>query len=269
MAYSVTSAILCTNSAAAIKINSLLRWVLLLWVVQSASCVYASPEYDALMAKAISAYADEKLVKSEMYLKQALKLQPNDISAKSILKDLHKEIFSNLLDKAQMAFNQEHWQDALDSYQKAKSLGIPRKNLSKQISTVLLYIEAERRLNKYVADIEALIDAGMRENANNTLRQIQKFKLSGKVINKNVKKLKEMLERLEKIYTVNIKSDSKSEIIIYKVGSLGRFRKQSIELMPGKYIAIARCLGYKEFRYQFKVLPDSDNSFYVRCEEVM
>ena len=246
-----------------------MRWILVLWIVQCISFAYALSPYEDLMSKAVAAYADNEPTKAEIYLKQALELEPNDISATKILQDLRIDMLHSWIDKAQTAFSQEQWQDALQAYQKAKSLNIPHKDFSKQISLVLLYIEAERRLNKYVADIEVLLDANTRENANNTLKQIKKFDLSSAIINKNIKKLKQMLSQLNQSYTIDITSDGKSEIIIYKVTSLGMFTKKLIELMPGRYIAVARCLGYREFHHQFKVLPDRDNGFYIHCEERM
>lgn len=236
-----------------------------MWLAQCLSYSYALSSYEDLMSKAVSAYADNELVKSEAYIKQALDLRPGDISATKMLKDLHTDMSRAWEDKAQTAFHQERWLDALHAYQRIKTLNVPQKDFSKQMSLIMLYIEAEKRLDKYVADIEDLINSATRQNAMNTLKEIEQFGLSGKVINQNIEKLKQMLAKLDKVYNVDVTSDGESEVIIYKVGNLGKFIKQSVTLSPGHYIAVARCEGHKEFRHQFKVLPDHNNGFYIRC----
>jgi len=68
--------------------------------------------------------------------------------------------------------------------------------------------------------------------------------------------------------TVRLYSDGETEVVVYHVGRLGRFRDLQLELRPGTYTAVGSRAGYRDVRRVFTVLsgkppPPVD----IRCEE--
>jgi len=67
---------------------------------------------------------------------------------------------------------------------------------------------------------------------------------------------------------VEFRSDNLTEVVIYKVGSLGAFQSRTIDLKPGRYVAVGSRAGYRDVRREFKVLPQGmEQPIRMSCEE--
>ena len=83
---------------------------------------------------------------------------------------------------------------------------------------------------------------------------------------KNV--LARLLKRAATPLTVELVSDGVTEVTIYKVGKLGAFGRQQLELRPGNYVAVGIRTGYRDVRVEFRVAPEIDmEPVVVQCEE--
>ena len=88
------------------------------------------------------------------------------------------------------------------------------------------------------------------------------------MLNGQVSELGRLLERARVLVPVRLQSDSETEIVIYKVGKLGRFASRDIELRPGVYTVIGVRSGYRDVRRSFRVAPEAGLlQIEVRCED--
>ena len=82
----------------------------------------------------------------------------------------------------------------------------------------------------------------------------------------------EELGRLVGAYSTPIRtrlrSDNLTEVVVYKVGRLGAFNEQWLELRPGTYTVVGSRQGYRDVRRQLVVEPGRQpEPLEVRCEE--
>ena len=67
---------------------------------------------------------------------------------------------------------------------------------------------------------------------------------------------------------VNFFSDNKTKVTIFKIGSLGLFQKRTIELVPGKYVALGQRIGFRDVRLDFTIEPNEvDKNISIMCVE--
>ena len=80
--------------------------------------------------------------------------------------------------------------------------------------------------------------------------------------------LSRLLKRAATPLTVQFVSDSLTQVSVFKIGRLGSFDTQTLELRPGTYVAVGSRPGYRDLRLEFKVAPEIDmQPVLVRCEE--
>lgn len=68
--------------------------------------------------------------------------------------------------------------------------------------------------------------------------------------------------------TVQLRSDGKTEVTVYRVGTLGAFTNRALELKPGRYVAVGTRAGYRDVRQEFEVAAGMPSGpVDVRCVE--
>jgi len=71
----------------------------------------------------------------------------------------------------------------------------------------------------------------------------------------------------ERLLPVHIRSDEATEVVIYRVGRLGRFSARTLDLRPGTYTVVGSREGYRDVRKVFTLQPGYEVEILVRCEE--
>jgi len=67
---------------------------------------------------------------------------------------------------------------------------------------------------------------------------------------------------------VSLRSDGKTEVVIYHVGRLGQFDSHSMQLRPGDYTVVGSRRGYRDVRKTLRVRPGKPvQELVIRCEE--
>ncbi len=67
---------------------------------------------------------------------------------------------------------------------------------------------------------------------------------------------------------VILRSDGRTEIVIYRVARLGRFQEHRMELLPGTYTVVGSREGYRDVRQALTIRPGAPPMpLVVRCEE--
>jgi hypothetical protein len=69
---------------------------------------------------------------------------------------------------------------------------------------------------------------------------------------------------------VELRSDGLTDVVVYRVGPLGRFERRTLDLLPGTYTVVGRRRGYRDVRRQLHVAPgEAPPPLLVRCEETV
>ena len=123
-------------------------------------------------------------------------------------------------------------------------------------------------LEKYIADPDSLSNPSTMQAATNLLLDIIRMPSVGPRLDDQKNQLSRLLKRATTELTVRLISDNATDVVIFRVGKLGRFDSQEISLRPGSYVAVGSRPGYRDVRLEFKVSPEIHlQTIVVRCEE--
>ncbi|TDU31569.1 hypothetical protein DFR24_0939 [Panacagrimonas perspica] len=211
---------------------------------------------------------------AEKRLARARALRANDAGvqqASARLADARRSQKLAALEKeASAQANAEDWTAAIASYRAALQID----------STVAFardgLVQAEPRagLSQRLQDIvdrpERLSTASIAADAERSLAQARAIASPGPRLGAQIAAAERAIAGAATPVDVQIQSDGKTEVTLYKVGSLGRFTTHKLQLKPGHYVAIGSRAGYRDVRHEFDVASGAANvSVEVRCEEAL
>ena len=232
-----------------------------------------SQKVQKLMSQAMTAYAAGKWNDAQLALQRTAKLQAIDQKTRKFVNDFLSQItrqkntskIAGLLRQAQSAREAQDWIPALQLYKQAVVLDRHVKAGVEGVEYVTPYVDVHKNLQAYLGDPKALFDPEVRNRARKLLSVIKDYGLRDQEIDKQSTLLLRRIQEAEEPRTVYLTSDGESEIMIYRVGVLGQFNTRSLLLKSGKYIAVAKRLGYQDVRHEFWVTPDQTTRFDIRC----
>jgi serine/threonine protein kinase len=162
----------------------------------------------------------------------------------------------------------EQWETAVETYREALSvdgdLQFAKDGLRQASERAALH----RRLREYIEDPDSLSAPQTMQSATNLLLQLSRITPSGPRLNDQKEQLSRLLKRAATPLTVQLVSDSRTEVSIHRVGKLGTFENRELDLRPGSYVAVGSRPGYRDVRLEFRVAPEIDlKPIVVACEE--
>ncbi|MEE8539683.1 MAG: protein kinase [Woeseiaceae bacterium] len=162
----------------------------------------------------------------------------------------------------------EQWDDAVQKYNAIlevdPNLDFAHAGLARASGRAALH----ETLEKYIADPDSLSNPSTMQAATKLLLDIIRMPSVGPRLEDQKNQLSRLLKRATTELTVRLISDNATDVVIFRVGKLGRFDSQEISLRPGSYVAVGSRPGYRDVRLEFKVSPEIDlQPIIVRCEE--
>ncbi|GAA5315378.1 MAG: hypothetical protein AseanaTS_05830 [Candidatus Pelagadaptatus aseana] len=190
----------------------------------------------------------------------AQRLQPESSAPKSGLQqvaDQKQQLNLNrYFNRAQQLENKERWQEAKDNY----DLALKTDQSLIQAKVGSLRTGARATLHQ---QLQQLIDAPLRlsndsvyQQAQTTLKDARAIRNPGPILQAQINTLQQIIATARQPVSVTLHSDNATEVTVYKVGKLGQFAEQQLQLIPGKYVAVGSRLGYRDVRQEFVITPD-------------
>ncbi|MFQ5634018.1 MAG: hypothetical protein ACE5G3_01625, partial [Gammaproteobacteria bacterium] len=124
------------------------------------------------------------------------------------------------------------------------------------------------RLDEAIAHSDQFNDDRVAREAHRLLEQARSVTAPGPALRGQMSRLTESLRIAAIPVPVEFRSDNLTEVVIYKVGSLGAFQSRTVDLKPGRYVAVGSRDGYRDVRRSFNVSPDGTGSpISLSCED--
>lgn len=237
----------------------------------------ANKRYRQHMSKGFNNLFAKKYSSAKSSFASALKVKPNDVTAKEAytqsLASNRSASLTSLLSTAKKHEDNEEWGGALSNYQ-----AVLQRD-SNQVSAKLGEIRSKTRsdlddrLAFALSDLLALSKASVREKANQALRDAKGLSRKEPRLNQQISQLESALANLNQSIKIVLSSDLQTEISLVKAGSnridLGKFTTKNLALKPGRYVVKGVRLGFQDVRTEIDILPGTFNveSFSVRCTE--
>lgn len=171
-----------------------------------------------------------------------------------------------LVRQAAEARETEDWAAADALYLKALAVSPYMKAAQQERAKVAPYVAAHRELAELKVE-EGLYDAVARARARQWLARLDREKLRDRRLEQARRDLATAFKLAETPVPLTLTSDGLSQLEIYGVGQLGQLERETLQLLPGDYVAVASRPGFRDVQATLRVRPGGSLTADLRCTE--
>ncbi len=218
-------------------------------------------DFNAAMSEGYAALDEGRFDTARKAFRKAASLQEGSSEAASALAEVTAAETAGRLGalerQGRTHERQEQWQKAVATYERARKLDSSVLFASDGLARSKGRAELDSQLQKLIDEPQRLSDTSVASAAEELLARAAQAAPSGPRLQAQVSQLEELLRQYNTPVTVTLRSDSETEVIVYKVARLGRFEQRELTLRPGTYTVVGTRDGYRDVRRQFTIAYDS------------
>tara|TARA_R110002049_G_scaffold182041_2_gene349627 strand:+ start:53293 stop:54852 length:1560 start_codon:yes stop_codon:yes gene_type:complete len=232
----------------------------------------ADEEFSRILAVAYQALQNRQYTDARAAFKDAKKLKPDASEPVTGLNKVDAAIreakIENLLVEAEHFVQLQQWQQAATSFEKVLRLN----NNHKQASSGLRDSNAKAmildELKAALASSDQLYKDKVLQDAEKVLESVAGLTSPGAIIEQHYEQLQRLVRVAATPVPVILVSDNHTEVVVFKVKRLGKFKQYELQLRPGPYTVVGTRNGYRDVRKVINIKPESNNSsIMIVCEE--
>jgi len=228
--------------------------------------------FEQRMAAGFGALAKQKFAQARTEFEAALLVRPGDADAIAALRQVDAEAqvaeVVRLQALARIAEAGEDWAAAVSYYEVALKLDPAVTSAQQSLARARGRLKLSEDLAGMIARADRFNDERIARDARAVLAAARAVDAPGTLHSQQTARLSELLRIATIPVQVEFRSDNLTEVVIYKVGSLGAFQSRTVDLKPGRYVAVGSRAGYRDVRREFKVLPQGmEQPIRMSCEE--
>ena len=242
--------------------------------LQRVTAEIAARDYMAAMTRALGALDAGRSAEADKALAQAERLRPGDPAVRDARARLQamraQAALGSLRRQAAAKVRAEDWGAAAGLYRKALGVdpaaGFAGTGLRRAEQRVALHAQFDHYLDKPAR----IYSAAPLANAKQLLAAASDAPSDEPRLAKKIAALRELVGRAETPMTLTLQSDGATDVVIYRVGRLGRFDTHALQLTPGDYTIVGSRPGYRDVRKVIQLRPGRPPpTLLVRCEEAI
>lgn len=181
---------------------------------------------------------------------------------------LTKQAVAGHLALAAQAEGAENWQQAVNEYRAAllldPDLGTARTGLERSEDRLQL----AQRMLYHLGNPARLATTEVFEEATALVDKARMADPAGPKHRELVLRLDALIKQASIPVPVILQSDGRTEVVIYRVGQLGAFEQQTVDLRPGVYTIVGRRSGFRDVRVKVQIQPGTPpKPIAIRCTE--
>ena len=161
----------------------------------------------------------------------------------------------------------EAWREAAKHYQAVLELDPAIRFAQQGKARSLERAELSKLLEFQLKNPSRLSDDKVLEEASALLSTSSGIEPAGPELRRQLSALEALIAKASMQVRVAFESDDLTEVVIYKVGRLGKFAHRELDLRPGTYTVVGSRRGYQDVRRQLVVSAGvGPERLVVRCE---
>ena len=228
--------------------------------------------FDQRMTEGLEALALGDFLSARAAFRVAQSLKPNSPEPADGLQQVDQGVrlsrIGALQRKARSLEQGEQWGDVVETYGSILDLDGDLAFAQEGLRSAQQMAALHKRLDDYIAKPDSLSARVTMQVATRLVVDITRMPNLGPRLTDQRDELSRLLKRAATPLTVQLVSDNLTNVSIYKIGKLGSFDRQEVNLLPGTYVAVGSRLGFRDVRLEFRVAPEIDmQPIIVRCEE--
>jgi tetratricopeptide (TPR) repeat protein len=229
-------------------------------------------QYSRLIGEALSSLREKRVEQARAALEQARALRPQGPEVLAGFRQLDSLVAGQGLEEGRRRGAeleaQERWAEALSQYDtllaRDPTLEFARTGKARAAPRA----ELAGRLQGLIDQPARLASPEVRREADVLLARARGIDKPGPVLRSQTTRLAELLPVYDTPVRVVLESDGATSVMIQRVGVLGSFARQEVDLKPGRYVAVGTRAGYRDVRREFLVAPgEPREAIQVRCVE--
>lgn len=217
--------------------------------------------FNAAMSEGYAALDQGQFDLAREAFRRAANLQEGSAEATSALQEVDAAQtagrLTSLEQRGRSYENSEQWQKAVDAYQQAQKIDgsvlFAREGLARSRARA----DLDRQLQKIIEEPRRLSDVSVAAATEQLLARAGQVSPGGPRLTSQLTQLQTLLAQSNSPVMVTLRSDSETEVTVYKVARLGRFAQHELTLRPGTYTAVGSRDGYRDVRRSFTLTHDS------------
>ena len=129
-------------------------------------------------------------------------------------------------------------------------------------------LELERTLNRFLSQPTLMRDDEELNAARTAVVKASRVRGPGPLLKQQLSTLSRLVSVARVPITIELNSDNKTDIEIYRVGKYGQLGSTQVELYPGDYTIVGRRRGYRDIRRELTLLAgEATDPIYISCIE--
>ena len=228
-------------------------------------------KFQEAMSGFLGALDREDLGGAHGFLQQAATLNVSDLVVAEAGKQLEAAELAVRLSDLEKKLNRfttgEQWEKALLVCEEALRINPQAGFAVKGLKNVRQRIALDEALQSILSRPERLREDGPLAEAGQTLKLARAVKNPGPKLTARIASLERLLADASSEVAVILSSDDATDVVVYRVGRLGRFLQKQLKLRPGTYTIVGTRPGFRDVRHTLSVRPGQSPSLVIRCEE--
>ncbi len=231
-------------------------------------------EFQQAMGGFLQAMAVEDVTRAKEELGRAARLSPQAEAVRDGARQLRRLTLQQQLGRLRREYVRfiasEQWQQAKERCEQALKLDPQAAFALKGLQTASRRLALDRALQGILAAPQRLQEAGPLQEARQTLAVAESVPDPGPRLKDRISSVRRLLDLATRTVLLVVQSDNATEVVIYRVGRLGRFNRRELQLRPGRYTAVGSRPGYRDVRREFEIKAGTPRTILrIRCEEVI
>jgi tetratricopeptide (TPR) repeat protein len=224
------------------------------------------------LSSGLTAYHEKNYALARSELTKAQELKPNAREVDEALAQVEAAVRLQSMGEFQAGAAEaealEDWAKALDLYAAALALDKTLQFAVQGRERAIERVEMDKRLQFYLQKPEALESDESLARAAEVLNRAEAIEPKGPRLNLQLEAFRQLVKGAQSPIRVTLVSDNLTEVSVYRVGRLGRFKAQELLLRPGRYTVVGTREGYKDVRQEVLVKPgESPLRVTIACRE--
>ena len=147
----------------------------------------------------------------------------------------------------------EQWAKATEQYQAALAIDPTLVFATAGVSHTRFRLALENKLKRYLSDPTLMQTDKALADAGKTLATAAKVATKSAQFKGHLDTLARLISTARIPVPVQITSDQKTDVTVYKVGQFGALAQKELQLIPGKYTIVGKRPGYQDVRHALTI----------------
>ncbi len=175
---------------------------------------------------------------------------------------------SSLRERALAFEADETWQEAVGIYEETLTLDATLVFATEGLERARSRLDLDERIGRFVETPTLMSSDDELRDARRVLAEAARIRESNTKLKDQVDKLAHHITLARIPVPIELRSDNRTDVTVYRYGNLGRIEATSIELIPGQYTIVGKRRGYRDAQYDLTLLGGmSVPPIYIACTE--